>query len=137
MTDMELRMAFDKSVRALPRTHAYSVFYKGDFNASRDYWNGLVSGKLSSWQTAPAQDDEPTPTKGVILRAIQLAWVLRDQGWRAASLVVPAANGGIVMAWRGAPLSRTIVLAEDGSVDVLTFREGSVIARDRLLETFR
>jgi hypothetical protein len=99
-------------------------------------WNDLIDGRLAEWERQPEllDDEGVEPPSGDIIRlAIGLAQFLRDRHVPPPERVVPDANGGLAFEWLKGPVSESIEISDDGSVEYLRFEEGRLTTSEALL----
>lgn len=100
--------------------------------ADTQTWDRVIDYQLIEWGRNPrALEDDgiEAPTGEVILRARELAQILKNAGVAAPDTVVPDPNGGIVFERRAGDLIETFHVWDDGTVEYCRFNGAQLVER--------
>lgn len=96
-----------------------------------EHWNKLEQ-QLRRWKENPSeiQDDEVTPPdRDLIVTAIGILRLIRDNKGAPPLRIVPNGEGGIVFESRTGSYFQAIELARDRSVEFMVFRNSRLVFR--------
>lgn len=101
---------------------------------NRRAWSNIIDRKLIEWgrDPTPLEDEDVVPPSSEAIKvASDRAMALRDEGIEAPKRVVPNGDGGIVFERWAGPVSETIEVFEDGSIEYCCYRGTRLTHRQR------
>jgi hypothetical protein len=101
----------------------------------RQCWQEVLDHWLHEWAQNPSRlEDEGivAPSAQIIQLASQVAEDLRDAGLPGPHRVAATGDGGIVFVRQVGPLSSTLEVDADGSIELAIFRDTRLVSRQRL-----
>lgn len=103
--------------------------------AFRDGWDRILNESLIEWGGDPSRlrdsDIEP-PSRELITLVSRYALKLRDAGLPPPTRVVPNGDGGIALEKFVNSSFQSIEFEKDGTVELLTFKDGKLESRHQL-----
>jgi len=95
-------------------------------------WDRVIFSQLVEWGKDPdalADDGLVPPSEAIIHLACTWAMKFRDQGAPGPLRVVPDGEGGICFERRAEPYFQTLNIRQDGTVEMLTFKDCQLQSR--------
>jgi len=99
-------------------------------------WQRVIDWQLVEWGQGPeslAEEALVPPSREIIDLACKVAAAGRESGFPAPLRVVPDGEGGVSFERRSGEYFQSLNVLADGCVELLTFRNCKLVARDQLL----
>ena len=137
MTRLDTSQTISEPIRSPIETGAVddSALSSGEFHQNQMAWQKVIDDQLIEWGNDPSrlEDDGIEPPSGAIIRlAYDRVQKMRGEGWPPPLRVVPDGDGGIAFEWKDGPASCSIEIADDGSIELITFENSRLVSRQRI-----